>query len=530
MAVACAVFAGPALAAGQFTFLQAPFTQELYGTQPGFMGGIAFAPDGDPLSDDCVGGGGTLHRFDSQTTLPPINGTSSLHPRSDMASNAGCGLTQAGGFVFTNTSSGVVKLNPDTGAVVAGPAGPGGNALGIAIDPTNQNVVWVGSNGTLYTIDQALTGPATVFSSALAGHFLDGIFFSPDGAYLFTADRAGGPGYALSIVRHDGTLAQSVPVSDEPDGIAFHASSPKFVLAGNTDGTITRFDFPGDDYSQAPTQSLFASGGFRSDLSQVGKDGCLYQSQNGTRYDNGTTSGDNSIVRICPGFAPPAGVEGPPGSASCSNAIDDDGDGKVDQADTDCQSPEGPPGDPSCSDSVDNDGDGKTDAADPGCVGGGSPGDKCYGQTATINGNGLVLGTPGDDVIITGNGADVVYGNGGNDLICTHGGDDYVRGGDGNDKISGGNGNDNLGGQAGNDVVQGGNGNDELQGESGKDTLSGGAGNDDLNGGEDNDTLRGEGDNDTLSCDGGTADKADGGPGVDNLAVAHGCETVTNVP
>jgi hypothetical protein len=528
MAVACAVIAGPAQAAGQFTFLQAPFTQELYGTQPTFMGGIAFAPDGDPISDDCVTGGGTLHRFDSQSTLPPINATSSLHPRTDMASNAGCGLTQAGGFLFSNTGSGVVKINPDTGAVVAGPVGPGGNALGIAIDPTDQHVVWVGSSGTLHSIDQNLTGPATTFSSVLSGHFLDGIFFSPDGAFLFVADRS--PGYHLSIVRHDGTLAQSIPLSSEPDGIAFHASAPRFVLAGNTDGTITRFDFPADDYEQPPVLSLFASGGFRSDLSQVGKDGCLYQSQAGTRYDNGATDGNNSIVRICPGFAPPAGVEGPPGSASCSNAIDDDGDGKVDQADEDCQSPEGPPGDPSCSDGVDNDGDTKTDLADTGCQGGGTPEDKCFGQPATINGNGLVVGTAGPDVIITGNGADVVYGNGGNDLICVHGGDDFVRGGDGNEKISGGNGNDNLGGQNGNDTVQGINGNDELQGERGKDVLRGGAGNDDINGGEDNDRLFGEANNDTLSCDGGLADAADGGTGVDNLAALHGCEAVTNVP
>jgi sugar lactone lactonase YvrE len=94
-------------------------------------------------------------------------------------------------------------------------------------------------------------------------------------------------------------------MTSEPDGIAFHASTPKFVVTDNTDGTMTRFDFPADDYTQVPVQSVFASGGFRGDLSQVGADGCLYLTQAGTRYDNGVVTGENSLVQICGGFAPP---------------------------------------------------------------------------------------------------------------------------------------------------------------------------------------------------------------------------------
>jgi hypothetical protein len=68
---------------------------------------------------------------------------------------------------------------------------------------------------------------------------------------------------------------------------------------------MTRFDFPADDYTQVPAQSVFASGGFRGDLSQVGADGCIYLTQGGTRYNDGTTTLENSLVRICGGFAPP---------------------------------------------------------------------------------------------------------------------------------------------------------------------------------------------------------------------------------
>ncbi len=361
------------------------------------MGGVAFAPDGDPITNNCSFSGSPLHRFDSATTLPPLNGTSTLHPRTDTASNAGCGMTQVGGALFSNLGSGVVKLDPAQAPRLPALRGRAATRSASRSILSVRYLVYVGSNGTLHRIDQALTS-ASVFSTALNGNFLDGIYFDPTGNYLFAANRSGPGAYSLAIIDSStGALVQHVPLSTEPDGIAFKASPPRFVVSGNTDGTMTRFDFPGDDYTQPPTQSVFASGGFRSDLSQVGSDGCLYQSQSGTRYDDGTTTGDNSLVRICPGFAPPAGVEGPPGALTCSNGIDDDGDGQTDQNDPDCQSPEGPPGDPSCSDGVDNDGDGQTDAADTGCQSGPPGNPLCFGQQATIVGNGTVTGTNNDD-------------------------------------------------------------------------------------------------------------------------------------
>jgi Concanavalin A-like lectin/glucanases superfamily/Calcineurin-like phosphoesterase/F5/8 type C domain len=51
----------------------------------------------------------------------------------------------------------------------------------------------------------------------------------------------------------------------------------------------------------------------------------------------------------------------PPAQEICTNGVDDDGDGKIDIQDPDCQSPE------QCTDGIDNDGDGKIDAADSDC-------------------------------------------------------------------------------------------------------------------------------------------------------------------
>jgi hypothetical protein len=307
---------GPASAAGQsFTSLQPGFTQELFGVNPNFFGGVAFAPDGDPLVDNCSGGGSPLFRFDRQTNLPPVNGTSTLHPNSTLASGAGCGLTNhPNGSLYTNTTSGVVRLNANTGAQTGGPFGVAGNALGIAPDPQTGNLVYVGSDGTIRFVNAALTTSGT-FSTVTSGNFVDGIFFSPDGNFLFLANRS--PIFRVTIVNRSGGLVQHVLTSSEPDGIAFHAIAPKFVVTNNTNGTLTRLDFPGDNFSQPPSSSTFASGGFRGDLSQVGPDGCLYVTQdNGTRYDNGTVDSNSSLVRICGGFAPPPGVDDTPPSCT----------------------------------------------------------------------------------------------------------------------------------------------------------------------------------------------------------------------
>jgi hypothetical protein len=286
-----------------FLFLQPGFTQDIFGVSQHFMGGVAFAPDGDPWVDDCVGSGGHLHRYDSQSTPPPVNGTP-LHTESIHNSNAGCGLTNhPNGSMYSNLVSGVVRLNANVGAATGGPFGPSGNALGIAVQISTGNVIYVGSNGTLFFVNENLTSFGT-FSTVTTGNFVDGIAFDPTGDFLFLSNRS--PTFRLTVL--DGTtgaLIQHIPMASEPDGISFHADTPKFVVTNNTNGTMTRFDFPADDYTQVPVQSVFASGGFRGDLSQVGSDGCVYLTQAGTRYNNGVVTGQNSLVRICGGFAPP---------------------------------------------------------------------------------------------------------------------------------------------------------------------------------------------------------------------------------
>jgi hypothetical protein len=292
-----------AAATPPFPFLATGFTQSLFGVTPGFMGGVAFAPNGDVWVDGCGGGGGSLSRFDSHSTIV-VNGTT-VHPESTASSGAGCGLTNApDGYLYSNTTAGVVRLDASTGAQIGAAIGPSGNALGITPDPLTGNLVYVASTcdlpGTCIISINPTNGVYSDFGVLSDYAFVDGLYFSPDGSRLFLSHRA--PGYSVTALNRNGTINQVVPLTSEPDGIAFHRSG--LVITNNTDGTMSSVDLA----ATPPTVAQFASGGFRGDLTQVGPDACLYITQSGTRYADGTTTGENSIVQLCPNFAPPLGV------------------------------------------------------------------------------------------------------------------------------------------------------------------------------------------------------------------------------
>jgi len=295
-----------------FTTMSAGFGQDLWGTVPSFVGGMAFAPNGDLWADACVIGGGTLYPF-HVTPTTAVNGSTVRLAAAPVSSDAGCGLTNhPDGHLYSNTDAGVTELDATTGAAIAGPFGHAGNALGIAVDPVSHDLFYVGNDAAgaiaIFRLTPGQT-TSTVFADLTTAEstFADQIAFDPTGHYLFISNRA--PNFRLTVLDNTGAVVQDVPMAHEPDGIAFHTLAPHFVVTNDTDGTMTRFDFGLDDYTKAPTVTTFASGGFRGDMSVVGSDGCLYLAQNGTRYANGTTSAFlDSIVHICPGFAPPTGV------------------------------------------------------------------------------------------------------------------------------------------------------------------------------------------------------------------------------
>lgn len=132
------------------------------------------------------------------------------------------------------------------------------------------------------------------------------------------------------------------------------------------------------------------------------------------------------------------------------------------------------------------------------------------------NGDDVLLGTPGRDVIAGGNGHDIVYGLGGNDMLLGGNGNDTLYGGDGADLLLGGNGTDTGFGNGGDDSACGGNDGDVLVAGAGNDSLAGGNGDDILSAGFGDDRAVGENGDDLLT----------GGPGDDDLRSGNGSDIV----
>jgi len=227
---------------------------------------------------------------------------SAIHPSTSFKnSELGLGLANGlTGLLYSNSYPGVIQVDPATGATIAGPApGVGGTQLGIATDPQTGNLVFADAKGGLSEAPPNLSSTSK-FSTAVSS--IDGMAWDPTGNFLFLAASG-----SVAVLNRSGVLVQTIHLTkgSGPDGMAFHSGTPEFLVSNNNDGTITRYDFPSGDFTKAPTQSVFASGGSRGDHAQVGPDGCLYVSQQATHFGDGTITGSGSLVQICGGFVAP---------------------------------------------------------------------------------------------------------------------------------------------------------------------------------------------------------------------------------
>ena len=179
---------------------------------------------------------------------------------------------------------------------------------------------------------------------------------------------------------------------------------------------------------------------------------------------------------------------------------------------------------------------------------GGSGDDTLLGE----DGNDRLIGDSGDDLLVTGDGVDFAQGGTGDDRLVGAGGvdtfqgnegDDVLLGGDDDDVLNGGDGNDSVFGENGDDRIvtgdgvdfaRGGTGDDLLIGAGGTDTFQGNAGDDVLFGGDDDDILNGGDGNDSIHGQSGDdriftgdgVDFAQGGSGDDRLVGAGGVDTL----
>ena len=141
---------------------------------------------------------------------------------------------------------------------------------------------------------------------------------------------------------------------------------------------------------------------------------------------------------------------------------------------------------------------------------------------------GTTYGTPCADVIVAAPGVESVVAGGGDDTILAApitAASDCPAGchlGVGSQTFEGGEGDDVVFGERGNDILRGGPGNDQLFGGIGDDLLQGGSGDDRLAGGFGTDSIDGEGDDDYVRGD-STIDRIfDSGGGSDTLSYSTG--------
>src|SRR5438105_308937 len=361
--VAAAVVAVYASMGRSFLQLAPGYAQHLYGvsslrSNQFSLGGVVVLQDGTVISAECRGPSTRLHVFDPGPPSPSSKDPGTLvHPENssfNIQIVGGCGIAfeNVGGqnYIFSNLNDasssdgdgtfGIARIQwPSLSVTKMAPGFPG-NGLGIAVDPLSGDLVYVGAACRLtnplpaacplYRFNPA-TGVVTTFASLSGSQFafVDGIAFEPiaapsySGSHLFITNRTTIHG-ELDVIDRLGQVVSRTPLVDtattgsDPVGIGFHIS-PAFVVTMNQDATMSRYDYPGNNYEAPAAPTLFASGGSRGDMIQAGPDGCLYVTQLQTVYNDPTkTDSLNSIVQICPGFAPPPGIipSPPPSPAS----------------------------------------------------------------------------------------------------------------------------------------------------------------------------------------------------------------------
>lgn len=360
-----------------FTALDPSFTQELFGVTAvpvtvdgadGFLGGVAFAPDGDVWAAECEAS--HYHRYDREAPVPDGHG-GTVHAESlvDLSTYEpaplGCGVVNVpGGYLgidamFANTLSGLWPMESATGAPILG--GPlnsailhAGNGRGIDVDPAAAlpHVVYAGADcdpslraASACTLwDYELVSGATLAFARFhraPGESIESLYFAPDGARLFASYRNTDSGTQglLVIARPEALLGRTtiddaqvtgrIEMAAMPQGLAFRAAGD-FAVTQNENGTMTRLTFPRAGFAGDPAQSAFAAGGFRGGLSRVGGDGCLYAPQgraeggtSGVRFGDDAVAPRESVVRVCGGFVPAPGLDAgawPPEPGSISGS------------------------------------------------------------------------------------------------------------------------------------------------------------------------------------------------------------------
>lgn len=303
LALAGFLAAAPA-AAVQFSILDPAYTQQIYaGPNVGLPG--AWTSTGEMLArkgniPDILEYSATQNAVYQGTNTHGVNVT---HTITNLA--AGNNLARAiNGFLYLPTQAGLQRVDSSNWALPAvtvttfnGP-GYGVNSL------PNGNVVYAaGSNSTDIHIYNPSTNTDTLAYTSPG--LIDDIETSLTGLIALA-----GQGFNnIVLLNSTGSVIQTIPTTNYPDGLAFATTaSPQALYSNDNQGTITRYDF-GAGYGSAPTNTtVIASGGSYGDIACTGackfyvtqffNQGIHGSALFGTHWDNGVTNNDPSIIEI----------------------------------------------------------------------------------------------------------------------------------------------------------------------------------------------------------------------------------------
>lgn len=300
-----ALTVSPASAAvvNPFTFVAPGFTGQIWAAPTPAFGGVAVRNDGTVIASRCASANGPLYFFDPVRTVD-VDGITSHVQNASVQNNAGCGLLlHPDGYLYSTTSTGLVRLDRANGQFRGQASFTGGsgatNIRSIALDPVTNHITYVAStNDRLLDYDPAENLGRQGASLPAGTTFVDGIHYSADGQFLFISKRQ--PNLSVIVLRRDGTFVQEVAMTQNPDGLVVHRDG--WIAVSTHEGSIVRMTFAGNDYTATPTLDVIASGNRKIDLAGVGPDGCAYMTVDGLVYPDGVTTTENSISRLCGGF------------------------------------------------------------------------------------------------------------------------------------------------------------------------------------------------------------------------------------
>ena len=287
MAIVTVLAAGGAQAM-PYTYLDPGYTAEIYAADTNYTYTLGVAFVGNTLYRSNDNGG--LYVVDPVNTTT-VNGTT-VHPFTGPTSVGGSGWTgrgivSDGTYLYGNQGGGLRKIDVNTLTSTILPNSVGG-AYGIQFLSDGSLVYNNSSEVRRYDFT---TQTDTVFYTGVS--FGDGLYVTPDD-HVVVADLSAS---TILVLNSSGSLVNSFTSSHAADGTAYGQGA---IFKANTDGTVTRVDFSGPNFTGSATETLIASGVFYHDLATVGPDNSFYITVLGAHYEDGSQGpyGNGSVIRL----------------------------------------------------------------------------------------------------------------------------------------------------------------------------------------------------------------------------------------